>query len=76
MEHYSIGKKRSREATPSERLESYSATLRFETDADDWPPTPRVRRAPPVTTLLDLPPEMLIEISQRVGDARALASGA
>ena len=50
------------------RLTDFAA----ETDADDWPPA---RRAPPVTTLLDMPPEMLMEISQRLGDARALANG-
>ena len=80
MERPSTGKRRSREATPSDRLESSSATMVFaaETDDDDddaFPPTPLARRAPPVTTLLDLPPEMLMEVVQRVGDARALAAG-
>lgn len=60
-------------------LESSAAMGRVdhETDAaEDWPPTPRARRAPPVTTLHDLPPEMLTEVARRVEDARALASGA
>ena len=88
MERPSTEKRRSTsEATPpSERESSASmvdATTRLagfaaETDIAEtgpWPPAPLARRAPLVTELLDMPPEMLMEIVQRIEDGRALAAG-
>ena len=60
-------------------VEALTSRFLFDFAATDaptvWPPTPRARMALPVTTLIDMPPEMLMEIVQRVGDARALSAG-